>query len=138
MPNGADFGLAIWIVLMLRGMSQTDLARAAHLSDKTLSSWNSSSRNPDPKSLEKVAGALGIPLAELRAMAAQVAGLRARLGPPVPTSPQPVRPQHASWIAELSPSLHYLSDADLTFELGRARELQLAVESEILARKRVG
>jgi transcriptional regulator with XRE-family HTH domain len=138
MPSGADFGLAIWIHLKLRGMNQTDLARAANLSDKTLSAWNTTDRNPDQKSLEKVAKALSISLQELWAMAAEMARLRARTGPLIPTPPQPVSPQHASSIAEPSSPLQHLSDADLTLELGRARLKQLAVEWEIQMRKRAG
>jgi transcriptional regulator with XRE-family HTH domain len=134
MSSGADFGVAIWILLRLRRMSQTDLARAAGLSDKTLSAWNTLNRKPDQVSLERVAAALDIPLAELQGMAAMVARIRAK-SPHTP--PQPASPQRGYSVAEVS-RFQFLSDDDLALELGRARAWQLEVEWEIQTRKRVG
>ena len=66
-----DFGRNLWNLILKRGMSQSDLARASGLGRDSVSGYIRGKNLPDPKNAKKRATALGITVEELYPGAAE-------------------------------------------------------------------
>jgi transcriptional regulator with XRE-family HTH domain len=127
MSSGADLGLAILLFREMMGMKQGELAKAAGVSDKTISSWKRISRNPSRKLVVKVVAALGLTLTAIEHLAADIAKHRQRwlrgIGAESPRAGEEARP------------LQLLSQEELYLEFGHAHARLEAISAELRARK---
>lgn len=66
-----EFGRNLWQMLLKRGMTQSDLARASGLGRDSISGYVRGRNLPEPKSAKAIADALGITVEELYPGAAE-------------------------------------------------------------------
>ncbi len=64
----SELGLAIFLMRVVRGWSQTEMARAAGITSSMLSEFERGRRNPAPKTLERLSKASGVPLSAITAI----------------------------------------------------------------------
>jgi transcriptional regulator with XRE-family HTH domain len=129
MSGDIDLGLAIQIHRDVEEMSQKDLAMAAGVSDKTISSWKTGRRRPKQDPLTKVVDALQVPFAEIQETAAFIGRIRLRSA---------LRRQAASGSAppeEAAPPPKALSDDELHRQIGCAYALLAELKVEVHRRK---
>ncbi len=60
-----EFGRRLYAVMMSRGMSQADLARAAEMGRDSISTYVNGKTFPTPRAVKKIADALGVEAEEL-------------------------------------------------------------------------
>jgi transcriptional regulator with XRE-family HTH domain len=60
-----EFGRNLWHMLLKRGMTQSDLARASRLGRDSISGYVRGRNLPEPKSAKALADALGVTIEEL-------------------------------------------------------------------------
>lgn len=78
---GTTFGDWLGARLAERHMTQAELARQLGVQPATVNRWLREHRQPDPRSVEGVALAFGVPVDEVMVIAGVISEERARVGP---------------------------------------------------------